>query len=361
MVRELLHQSTSASISVEDFELKALQLASVRLHITSSKEVLIEKRSLKKLLQKVGDSDPRKRQILKYFLYLLNKYGNLMLEKQTENSPVWQQGSLASENSGKGLGYHQSPEAKHHSGYGEYETQSNMLLRAEPPEEYLCGISTRLMYDPVVISSGQTYERMWIQKWFDEGNDTCPKTNTKLANLSLTPNIAMKELTSRWCTKYGVTIPNPSIQPEALSSWENSSTSIASLGSSMNDIHLQMDLSSMSFGSLDTSFNSKTEDGSGLLHIDDDSLKYRYAKKCETDMDFLSKISELKWDSQCMAVEDVSNRLKSNPQAAYDMSSENFVTPLIKFLKDAYDQDDVEAQRNGYKLLTTFVSKNRYF
>ncbi|KAL6222401.1 hypothetical protein ACLB2K_005793 [Fragaria x ananassa] len=349
VVRELLHQGASASDSIEDSELKALKLAFVRLHITTSKEVLIEKRSIKKLLRKVGDSDPRKKQILTYFLYLFRKYGSLIVINKTESAPVWQQD----------LGYNQYAEVKPHTGYGEYEAQSNMLLRAEPPEEFLCGISSRLMYDPVVIASGQTYERMWIQKWFDEGNDTCPKTNTKLAHLSLTPNVSMRELTSRWCTKYGVTILNPSMQPEALSSWENSSTSFASLGSSMNDLRLQMDLSAISFGSLDTSFNSKTEDGSSLVQIDDDSLKYRYANDCETDLEFLSNISELKWDSQCKAVEDVQNLLKCNPQASYAMSSKNFVKPLIKFVRDAYDQDDVEAQRHGFELLSTFVSKNR--
>ncbi|XP_050371921.1 U-box domain-containing protein 5 [Argentina anserina] len=359
VVRQLLQQDASASNSVEDFELKAFQLASLRLHITSSKEVLIERRSLKKLLQKVGDSDPKKKQILTYFLHLFKKYGNLMLEKQTESASFWQQGSLAGEDSGNASGYNQSAEGNLHTGCGEYEKQSDMLLRAEPPKEYLCGISSRLMYDPVVIASGQTYERMWIQKWFDEGNDTCPKTDTKLAHLSLTPNTAMKDLTSRWCTKYGVTIPNPSMQPEALRSWEMSSTSIASLGSSMNDLHLPMDLSTMSFGSIDTSFNSKTDDSSSLVQINDESLKFRYVKQYETDLEFLSTISELKWDSQCKAVEDVRNLLKSNPQASYAMSSENFVKPLIKFLRDAYDQDDVEAQRNGFRLLSAFVSKNR--
>ena len=32
------------------------------------------------------------------------------------------------------------------------------------------------MSDPVIICSGQTYERVCIEKWFSEGNDTCPKT-----------------------------------------------------------------------------------------------------------------------------------------------------------------------------------------
>ncbi|KAH0971229.1 hypothetical protein GBA52_023385 [Prunus armeniaca] len=219
------------------------------------------------------------------------------------------------------------------------------------------------MYDPVVIASGQTYEKKWIQKWFDEGHDTCPKTHMKLTHLSFTPNVAMKELISRWCTEYGVTIPDPSMQPETLS-WETSSTSIASLGSSMNDIHLQMDLSNVSFGSLDTSYNSdssrtKIESGLSLVQEYDDSLKYGYAKTCETDSEFLSKLGELPWESQCKVVKDVESHLKCNPQASYSLSCKNFVEPLIKFLRDAHDLDDVKAQRDGFKLMFNFVSKNR--
>ncbi|PQQ09917.1 U-box domain-containing protein 5 [Prunus yedoensis var. nudiflora] len=362
VVRGLLHQDASQSNSREDSEIKALQIASWRLHITSSKAMLIEKRSIKKLLDKVGDSDLRKKQILTYFLCLIKKYGHLITGKQAEGALLRQQGSLASETSSNGLEYNQYAEAEPHVKYNQYN-RSDMLHRTVPPEEFLCGISSRLMYDPVVIASGQTYEKKWIQKWFDEGHDTCPKTHMKLSHLSFTPNVAMKELISRWCTEYGVTIPDPSMQPETLS-WETSSTSIASLGSSMNDIHLQMDLSNVSFGSLDTSYNSdssrtKIESGLSLVQEYDDSLKYQYAKNCETDSEFLSKLGELPWESQCKVVEDVKSHLKCNRQASYSMSSKNFVEPLIKFLRDAHDLDDVKAQREGFKLLFTFVSKNR--
>ncbi|XP_016651848.1 PREDICTED: U-box domain-containing protein 5-like isoform X1 [Prunus mume] len=362
VVRGLLHQDASQSNSREDSEIKALQIASWRLHITSSKAMLIEKRSIKKLLDKVGDSDLRKKQILTYFLYLIKKYGHLIMGKQAEGASMWQQGSLASDTSGNGLEYNQYAEAEPHVKYNQYN-RSDMLHRTVPPEEFLCGISSRLMYDPVVIASGQTYEKKWIQKWFDEGHDTCPKTHRKLTHLSFTPNVAMKELISRWCTECGVTIPDPSMQPETLS-WETSSTSIASLGSSMNDIHLQMDLSNVSFGSLDTSYNSdssrtKIESGLSLVQEYDDSLKYGYAKNCETDLEFLSKLGELPWESQCKVVKDVKSHLKCNPQASYSMSSKNFVNPLIKFLRDAHDLDDVKAQRDGFKLMFNFVSKNR--
>ncbi|KAM1701893.1 U-box domain-containing protein 5-like [Malus sylvestris] len=362
-VRELLHSDSSRSNQREDSEIKALQIASFRLHITSSKAILMEKRSIKKLLDKVGDNETRKKQILTYFMYLLNKHGKLITGKQTESASEQQQVSFVPENSGNGFESNQHAEIESPVGYGKSKAQSNLFRGAVPPEAFMCRISSRMMYDPVVIASGLTYERMWIQKWFDEGHDTCPKTNMKLNNLSLTPNITMKELISSWCTQNGVAHPDPSVQPEALS-WETSSTSIASLGSSMNDLHLQMDFSNISFGSLDTSNNSdssrnKIENGLSLAQNDNDSLNYQNAKKRETGVQFLSELGELQWESQCKDVEDVKNHLKCNPQASYAISSENFGEPLIKFLREAHDLDDVKAQRDGLELLMTLVSKSR--
>ncbi|KAF0913880.1 hypothetical protein E2562_024955 [Oryza meyeriana var. granulata] len=55
-----------------------------------------------------------------------------------------------------------------------------------PPKELRCPISLQLMYDPVIISSGQTYEHVCIKKWF--GHSTCPKTQQQLSHLS-TPGL----------------------------------------------------------------------------------------------------------------------------------------------------------------------------
>ncbi|KAF2290742.1 hypothetical protein GH714_015280 [Hevea brasiliensis] len=223
----------------------------------------------------------------------------------------------------------------------------------------------RLMYDPVVIASGQTFERMWIQKWFDDGNNACPKTKVKLPHCSLTPNTAMKHLISRWCEKHGVTIPDPSVQ--VFHSLDVSSTSITSLGSSMNDLHLPLDISNISFGSLDASYSSDSSrtrfaDGSSLMltRKTEDCLQFQsHASIIETDSEFLTRLSELNWDSQCKMVEDINSYLQYNNQSCYSMSSENFVDPLFRFLKDACEQHDARAQRAGSQLLLAFVSQNR--
>ncbi|KAL1553644.1 U-box domain-containing protein 11-like [Salvia divinorum] len=56
------------------------------------------------------------------------------------------------------------------------------------PDDLRCPISLSLMRDPVIVATGQTYERCYIQRWVDCGNTTCPKTRQKLQNLTLTPN-----------------------------------------------------------------------------------------------------------------------------------------------------------------------------
>jgi len=68
-----------------------------------------------------------------------------------------------------------------------------------PPLDFRCPISLELMRDPVVASSGQTYDRESITRWFGSGKSTCPKTGQVLADLELVPNKALKNLIVRWC------------------------------------------------------------------------------------------------------------------------------------------------------------------
>ena len=328
---------------------KALQLAASTLHVTSPKAILIEKESIKKKLDEVGDSDPKKK-ILRYLLNILKKYENLILQEESHNDCVQNEGQFAFENGRSSSAY-----------------RVDILSRATPPEDFKCPISSRLMYDPVVIASGQTYERMFIRKWFEEGNDTCPKTKMKLAHLSLTPNTDMKDSISNWCMKYGVTITDPTMLPaEALPSWETSFTSLAISGSSMNGLCLQTDLSNGSLGSLDTSYTSsppqtKIADGLNLISMQtkEDHKLQSYENTREMDSEFLSKLAERQWESQCKVVEDIRKHITCSEKACHHMSSANFVEPLVKFLKDAHGLHDVKAQKAGSQLLLAFLRKNR--
>lgn len=362
----LLRQDASTTDSVETYEVKALLLAASVLHMTSMKTILIEKRSIVKQHDKFGDSEPNKKKILKYLLYLLKKYKNSILQEQSRNDHVQHEGAFANQKCRHGLECSQSVEVDLLIGSRHHEDQIDFSSRFTPPEEFKCPISSRLMYDPVVIASGQTFERIYIQKWLDEGNDTCPKTKMRLAHLSLTPNMVMKDLISKWSMRHGVIIPDPTMLPEFLHSWEASSTSIASFGSSMNDLRLPVDLSNMSLGSLDSSYNSdlsntKTADGLTLnpVRAKDEHKCQFFASIHETDLESLSRLANLQWESQCKAIEDIKNHLNNSEEYCQFMSSENFVEPIVRFLKDAKDLHDLKAQKAGCQLLLAYVSRSR--
>jgi hypothetical protein len=67
------------------------------------------------------------------------------------------------------------------------------------PADFRCPISLDLMRDPVVVATGQTYDRDSIKLWMDSGHATCPKTGQTLAHTCLIPNLALKNLIAMWC------------------------------------------------------------------------------------------------------------------------------------------------------------------
>ncbi|KAJ6708625.1 U-BOX DOMAIN-CONTAINING PROTEIN 15 [Salix koriyanagi] len=102
------------------------------------------------------------------------------------------------------------------------------MLKKSPsliiPHEFLCPITLEIMSDPVIVASGQTYERESIQKWIDSSHRTCPKTRETLAHLSLAPNYALKNLILQWCVNNNFELPEKhvpaSADPETSSSSE---------------------------------------------------------------------------------------------------------------------------------------------
>lgn len=92
-------------------------------------------------------------------------------------------------------------------------------------EEFRCPISLQLMSYPVIICSGQTYERVCMEKWFSEGHDMCPKTQQKLSYLFVTPNYCVKGLIGSWCQKNGIRAlepPRPTSLPLIYWRWDQS-------------------------------------------------------------------------------------------------------------------------------------------
>ncbi|KAL0371941.1 UNVERIFIED_CONTAM: U-box domain-containing protein 4 [Sesamum calycinum] len=77
------------------------------------------------------------------------------------------------------------------------------------PADFCCPLSLELMTDPVIVASGQTYERAFIRKWIDLGLIVCPKTRQTLAHTNLIPNFTVKALIANWCESNNVKLPDP--------------------------------------------------------------------------------------------------------------------------------------------------------
>ncbi|XP_010254086.1 PREDICTED: E3 ubiquitin-protein ligase PUB23-like [Nelumbo nucifera] len=90
----------------------------------------------------------------------------------------------------------------------------------EVPSFFVCPISLQLMKDPVTISTGMTYDRESIHRWFFYyNNNTCPVTKQLLTDQSLTPNSTLLRLIESWCHKnqYSVsstTTESPNLAPD---------------------------------------------------------------------------------------------------------------------------------------------------
>lgn len=67
------------------------------------------------------------------------------------------------------------------------------------PLYFRCPISLELMQDPVILSTGQTYDRSSIEKWVASGNTTCPVSMQKLEDFTLIPNHTLRRLIQEWC------------------------------------------------------------------------------------------------------------------------------------------------------------------
>ncbi|KAF9606709.1 hypothetical protein IFM89_027753 [Coptis chinensis] len=67
------------------------------------------------------------------------------------------------------------------------------------PPYFRCPPLLGLMLDPVIVASGQTYERAFIQRWVDNGLTFLKKTRQDLAHANLITNYTVKDLIANWC------------------------------------------------------------------------------------------------------------------------------------------------------------------
>ncbi|XP_044504836.1 U-box domain-containing protein 16-like [Mangifera indica] len=78
------------------------------------------------------------------------------------------------------------------------------VVEANVPADFRCPISLELMKDPVVVATGQTYDRQSINVWIESGHNTCPKTGQTMVHTILIPNAALKNLIAVWCREQGI-------------------------------------------------------------------------------------------------------------------------------------------------------------
>ncbi|EOA16102.1 hypothetical protein CARUB_v10004234mg [Capsella rubella] len=347
-IRDLMRRSTSSSVSLD--EIREFHIAASKLHLLTPQAVVIERRSLISIMEKLREGEGNKKQILKYLLCLLKKHEKIICQEHEENS----------------FSHHQFINDSLHADAAEAECSEE--YSATLPEQFKCPLSRSVMYDPVIISSGHTFERMRIQKWFDEGNVFCPKSRRRLDDFTLEPNEAIKNQISKWCAKNGRDVQEPAMMHTNASRNIDFSVSIASFGSSLCNIP---DLSSLSITdfnaySIDSPSYSKMLKGSyftPMQRIDSGSgaSVTDSSSNNEIEIDPLCGLTTLPWDAQIKVIEDVKSRFEHSTRAFRSMSPSKFLEPLITYLKNALERNGTAGDiiKGGLDLLLAFLNGNR--
>ena len=78
--------------------------------------------------------------------------------------------------------------------------------KAPTPFSFYCPISQEMMVDPVMCADGHTYERTFIEQWFDSrpAPAKSPNTNLPLANATLVPNHALRSAIAEFSSTGGL-------------------------------------------------------------------------------------------------------------------------------------------------------------
>ncbi|KAF8407963.1 hypothetical protein HHK36_007103 [Tetracentron sinense] len=81
--------------------------------------------------------------------------------------------------------------------------------RKQPPEQFVCPISGSLMADPVIVSSGQSFERNYVQVCRNLGFSPILSDGSKPDFSTVIPNLAIKSTILNWCDASAVDRPKP--------------------------------------------------------------------------------------------------------------------------------------------------------
>lgn len=364
----LLQQGRKFNDSNDNNELESFHQAATRLGITSSRAALTERRALKKLIERARvEEDKRKESIVAYLLHLMRKYSKLFRSEMIDDNDS--QGSTPC-----------SPtiqcsfeDGVHNGNEHAFDRQLSKLCSFNfrpnnrrsgqmplPPEELRCPISLQLMYDPVIIASGQTYERICIEKWLSDGHSTCPKTQQKLPHLCLTPNYCVKGLIASWCEMNGVSVPDSPPDSLDLNYWRLA-LSEESTNSKSNEIVRSCKLKEMKVVPLEVSGTIEESEYNDIENI--------YAQEDESGtnvferyQDFLNVLNEGEnLGQKCNIVEQIRLLLKDDEEARVFTGANGFVVALLRFLESAVCERNSFAQEIGAMALFNLAVNNNRF
>ncbi|MBA0642504.1 hypothetical protein Goklo_026878, partial [Gossypium klotzschianum] len=365
----LLQNGRKFEESNDTNELESFHQAASRLGIGSSRAALTERRALKKVIERARmEEDKRKESIVAYLLHLMRKYSKLFRSEVSDDdsqgstpcSPTVLDSLEDGGSGGSGCAFERQL-----SKLNSFNFKPNIRRSGQiplPPEELRCPISLQLMYEPVVIASGQTYERICIEKWFSDGHDTCPKTQQKLPHLSLTPNYCVKGLIASWCEQNGVPIPDAPQESLDLNYWRLALSASETANSRSMDNVGSCNFKEAKVVSLEKSGTikevevneSENESQCPQEEVSEINVLERY-------QEFLSVLNEEEnLMESCKVVEQIRLLLKDDEKARIFMGANGFVEGLLRFLESAVREGNAMAQEIGaMALFNLAVNNNR--
>lgn len=345
--------------SNDGIELEVFHQAASKLGIKSSRAALTERRALKKLIERArAEDDKRKESIVAYLLHLMRKYSKVFRSDVADDTDS--QGSApcspmdSSEANGRAFERHLSKL----SSFNFRQNGRKPGNMSTPPEEFRCPISLQLMYDPVIISSGQTYERVCIEKWFKDGHSTCPKTQQQLSHLGLIPNYCVKGLIASWCEQNGLPIPDGPPESLDLNYWRLALSEREATNSSVGSVtSCQKGIKVVPLEESGTIEELKEE----VSAVDNGSCQDAELDASERYESLLSALHNgQNRRKQFKAVEEIRLLLKDDEEARIYMGANGFVEALVEFLTSAVDEGDERGEEMGaMALFNLAVNNNR--
>lgn len=395
-VISLLRQDKDPSSGNDTSEMDVFHRVATKLNIMSSRAVLSEKRALKRLLDKArSDKDKKKESIIIYLLHLLRKHAMFFKNEYSDGADSPNSGPCSpsirdciGEVSRNGRNIERRASRLHSLDTAGKEIPGSSGSMPVPPEEFRCPISLQLMSDPVIISSGQTYERVYIEKWINEGHDTCPKTQQSLTHLGVTPNYCVKGLIASWCEQHRIEVPEPSTPCPPVAGWRwdlADSGSVKSIdGGRLREVKVvplrdnqvacacEDDVSRLSTGTFGNSSycdspamlrnEGSSELGDTSLSWSCDIVESQNVKEdpCKTYERLLSSLGGPSLELQCRAAEEIRFLAKDDDEARSYMAANGFIHMLVNFLRSAIDACNAQAQETGaLALFNIAVNNNR--